>query len=296
MSRRWSHALVAVLAALHWARPGPSGPTARDLPGQGLLVALVASQAILIAAILPIAASAFTGGLGGFGLRLSDAGRCIRTGLLYLFAIFPVMMMVLVATEAAFRRVGWRIDDHSLLKMIQGEPGLGLVALVIASAVLAAPVAEELFFRGLVQSFLVRFFRVMMPPKGWPTMAFWARPPELLRAEAEAALARARELGEQPPDDLGAPPSPGEAGGQVEPLSPEQESRRAVAAIVVSAAVFAAAHYSVPVSVPAIFVLGLALGYAYERTGSLLAPITIHLGFNGLNIALFLLRPYLPMN
>jgi membrane protease YdiL (CAAX protease family) len=42
------------------------------------------------------------------------------------------------------------------------------------------------------------------------------------------------------------------------------------------------------IQLPAMFVLGLVLGYNYERTGRLYAPILIHTLFNGVSVALFL--------
>lgn len=54
----------------------------------------------------------------------------------------------------------------------------------------------------------------------------------------------------------------------------------------VAAALFALAHWSV-VTAPALlalFVLGLAFGWARERTGGLTAPIVAHALFNGLNL------------
>lgn len=52
-----------------------------------------------------------------------------------------------------------------------------------------------------------------------------------------------------------------------------------VMAIVLSAGVFAAAHVSLGAFVPLWF-LGIVLGVAYEHTGSLLVPMTIHGCFN----------------
>ena len=51
-------------------------------------------------------------------------------------------------------------------------------------------------------------------------------------------------------------------------------------AMIVSAALFSLVHWHLPTA-PAIFVLGLALAYVYERTGTLAAPIVFHSVFNG---------------
>ena len=55
-------------------------------------------------------------------------------------------------------------------------------------------------------------------------------------------------------------------------------------AIIASSIVFAAAHENVE-HWPALFVLAMCLGYAYERSGSLFRPIFIHALFNGVTIA-----------
>ena len=50
--------------------------------------------------------------------------------------------------------------------------------------------------------------------------------------------------------------------------------------MVISGFFFAAVHLHVQ-TFPALFLLGLALAYLYERTGTLAAPITFHAIFNG---------------
>jgi membrane protease YdiL (CAAX protease family) len=92
--------------------------------------------------------------------------------------------------------------------------------------------------------------------------------------------------------DLDAPPSPAEAGGQAEPLTPRQVARRALVAIIVTAVLFAAVHFPQPQSIPAIFLLALGLGYAYERTGSLVAPIVMHMIFNAVNMLIFMVPEF----
>lgn len=59
-------------------------------------------------------------------------------------------------------------------------------------------------------------------------------------------------------------------------------------AIVLGAALFAAAHLgAVPLqALPMLFVLGLGLGVAIQRSGSLAVPIVMHMVFNAANVAL----------
>jgi membrane protease YdiL (CAAX protease family) len=62
-------------------------------------------------------------------------------------------------------------------------------------------------------------------------------------------------------------------------------------ALIGSAALFAAIHFSVVALAP-IFVLGLALAWIYRRTANLLAPIAMHATVNALSTALVLLARY----
>lgn len=63
-------------------------------------------------------------------------------------------------------------------------------------------------------------------------------------------------------------------------------------AVILTAAIFALVHRAgdaVPWhAIPALFVLGLAIGVAYERFKGLGVPIAMHAGFNAINIALVL--------
>jgi membrane protease YdiL (CAAX protease family) len=64
-------------------------------------------------------------------------------------------------------------------------------------------------------------------------------------------------------------------------------------ALALVSTVFALSHVHVPSIVP-LFVLAIGLGLAYEWTGSLLAPITMHALFNAIMVArLMLLRTQL---
>ena len=97
------------------------------------------------------------------------------------------------------------------------SPWLVLLGL---SVVVMAPLSEEVFFRGLVQSMLRRYLH-----RPW-------------------------------------------------------------VAVVVTGLLFSLLHWPYWYSMPALLALGIAIGYNYERTGRLWAPILIHALFNALNLAL----------
>jgi membrane protease YdiL (CAAX protease family) len=60
-------------------------------------------------------------------------------------------------------------------------------------------------------------------------------------------------------------------------------------AILIASMVFSLFHLSTPQNVPALFALGVVLGYNYERSGRLWPAIVVHMLFNGVMISLQLL-------
>ena len=63
-------------------------------------------------------------------------------------------------------------------------------------------------------------------------------------------------------------------------------------AIAAAAGVFGLMHAGTPQFVPALVVLGVLLGYLYERTGSLWTPISVHLLFNAKSLLWYHLQGY----
>ena len=126
-------------------------------------------------------------------------------------AILPVCYGVLVVTQLLMPEQWVRI--HPILEFTPGASPFWLAAVLVSTVVLA-PLAEELLYRGLLQSMIRQH-----TSSPWP-------------------------------------------------------------AILLTSAVFAASHFGQCQDMPALFVLAVALGYNYERTGRLVAPILLHALFN----------------
>ena len=182
----------------------------------------VCQSAFSLVAGLAVASLAFRNGASrgmGFNSRrwLNDS---IRAVIAYL-AVLPLCEILRLAA-------GWTIvvllsqperfvQQHVLLKALSTVAAPWQV-LAIVSAVILAPLAEEVFFRGLVQSMLRRY------------------------------------------------------------------CGNAWIAILITSALFALVHWQQLHAIPALFVLSVALGYNYERTGRLHAPILIHVFFNAMYV------------
>lgn len=181
-------------------------------PIRAAVVAVLPAQLALIGGALALGRS-FRHGVGrGMGLSLRHWTFDAWRALVGLLAVFPVCVGLVLLTQLLLPP-----SPHPMLEMI-GRGRQPWLTLAAVSAVVLAPLAEELFFRGLLQS----LFRQVLRPWG---------------------------------------------------------------AILATSAIFAVVHIGQPQAIPALFALSVTLGYNYERTGRLIAPIAIHAGFNAIFVA-----------
>ncbi|MCA1569248.1 MAG: CPBP family intramembrane metalloprotease [Chloroflexi bacterium] len=146
-----------------------------------------------------------------------DPGGAIRTGLGWGVVAWFGATLASAGVVWVLERLGLDAQPQAAARAIQMvEPWLVILAVVIL-----APIAEEVFFRGVVFNAWLR--------EGGRRWAF-----------------------------------------------------------IGSSVLFAAIHISVVALLP-IFLLGLALAWIYQRTGNLLAPITMHATTNGISVAVALL-------
>lgn len=118
------------------------------------------------------------------------------------------------------------------------------------TAVLLAPIIEEILFRGVLQSWLQRFSAATLRN---PTGFIAGGPDEIDRLQPTASR----------PSKIHWP------------------------AILITAAVFGLAHYSQGPAPYSLFVFSLGLGYLYQRSGNLLACIIMHMILNAITMTLF---------
>jgi len=145
--------------------------------------------------------------------------------------VAPLVLLSLMGTEwtlEAFHHTESHI--HVMLKMLGESETPGSRALILFSVLIIAPISEEMFFRGFIQTILVSLF----------------------------ARFRRDKIGSAAPRWI---------------------------PVLLTSLLFALAHPWW--SWPPIFVLALCLGYAYERTGNLWAPIAIHALFNATSVVIY---------
>jgi membrane protease YdiL (CAAX protease family) len=245
-------AAVYVMVAHPRGRGSDDRPTTQSVELTQKETVLVGTAGPVVAFIALLAATGILrrGGVGRMGFRLSRLPRGAALGLLGICFVMPVMSWLSVFMVWLYRRVGFEHPmKHDLLQILgqRGEPPW-LKYLIVVTAVVVAPVFEELFFRGHVQTLARRIFA---PPT---------------RADETGGGGMLQYAG------------PGAPSARTDPTV------RVWAAVVVTSIAFAIVH--APWTWPMIFVLSLCLGYAYERTGNLWVPIVMHALFNGISTAI----------
>jgi len=193
---------------------------------QQALLALSGYLAGLAAAFIVVRLLRISAPNSGLAARPRDVGA----GVLCFLLALPVVNAAAAGALALYQRLAGPVESaiahDTLQKLVDNRSDPWAWALA-AAAVIAAPIVEEVLYRGLLQSALLRL-------TGRPWVAVFA-----------------------------------------------------------SSAIFALMHrLGAPVpwyAVATIFVLGVAMGLAFERTKSLAVPITMHVLFNAMNVAMAVL-------
>ena len=195
------------------------------------LMAMLTAQLAMLAivpAILIRASVACEGGLRGFGLRfdrpLPTLGSAILAALvLIVLTIGTIGLAVMVSMLMGYERPDQ--IAHPTLEALQETKNVGIFAALVFGAAIVAPIAEELVFRGMVQTAILQS---------------------------------------------------GLLGGRWR-------------AITITSGLFVLMHVGLPwQTLPGLFVLSMGLGYVYERTGRIWAPILVHAIFNWFQLGLLL--------
>jgi len=163
------------------------------------------------------------------GWSLHRWGAGVLAGADAFVSVYPVCFALVLLTSLFVET-----PTHQVLEQLRSADTFTGVLLVF-TAVVVAPIAEETLFRGWLQSGLRSFFETFVES---PT-----------------------------------------------PKQPIGHTARA-AAIVLSSVCFAAVHVPYWHAMPALFALSVCLGLLFERRGTLVAPIALHLLFNAWNVAI----------
>jgi membrane protease YdiL (CAAX protease family) len=226
----------AVVLAASWLSPRIVAP--RGFIGQAIVPSALVNGGLALLAV--VVAGFALGGAGGrdgdpprgllargaLGIGLAAPGRegpATLLGLRLVCMAFPLYSLVQIASTRGFQALGWRREPNPAAAAFLTTESAADLAAIALLAVLLAPLAEEVLFRGF-----------LLPP--------------LRRLLGFRAAAAATSL------------------------------------------LFALLHP--PMDRAAIFVLGYALAVAYERSGSLRAPLAAHAANNAWGIVVLAVERY----
>jgi membrane protease YdiL (CAAX protease family) len=222
--------------------------------------------------------------LADLGLHVKRWRRQMAVGAQYALLMTPVVYAVQFVAVMI-----WSRQKHPVEQMILNKFTVSGAILAILSTTVLAPLVEELLFRCIIQRWLCR----LLGGSG-------KREPQALRVDdfepTSDNLAVVQPL--DPASSLPqwnpyAPP----VAQQLAPTFPlpgkstdlPGQPHSSHLAIFFTSLAFAAMHAPQWPAPIAIFLLAMALGTVYQRTGSLIAAVTMHGTFNGISTVLLLL-------
>jgi membrane protease YdiL (CAAX protease family) len=257
-----------------------------------------AVNAAILAVILPLLRVMSDARASDLGLPGRPLGRNLLTGVVSYLILAPIVFgTMLIAVQI------WKPRAHPVLQMISTQLSPSVAALALVAAVVLAPLTEEILFRGVLLGYFTRIScrlpRTAHSPVSELHGSDLARDQALeidRRDEApfivgdaslQTALAAANPYA--PPDGPLSKPA-------AKPRPPRVNAVSLLLPNILVSVIFAALHGPQwPAPVP-LFLLSLGLGYLYQRTGSIVAPIALHATFNGVSTAMLLLATMAGIN
>jgi len=202
-----------------------------------------------------------------FGLESRRVPIDVLRGIL----AWPILAPIVFGMYYAATRIWADPVKHPIEAWARQNPSLSAWAMIFFAAVVVAPLTEEFLFRGVLLGWLNR-------------IATGRSKPDRIVVDGLAEPWEATPTdGESLPDHPSATP--------IEPEEPRPSyvGLRLFLANLMVSFVFAMMHAQVWPSPIPLFLLAMALGVLYQRTGSLIAPIALHMTFNGISTGILYL-------
>ena len=241
--------LLVTLTVIH-ILSGAGPPTEPDLVATSVGFAVLTS--VFAAIVITLSgATASDLGLPLNGIQLRGDVRLGAAGwLACLLPVFGVQYVLIIL----FRQT----SQNPVIKLVEERPEWPILAVAFFSAVIVAPICEELIFRVLLQGWLERVEGRLR-----------GRSDELELVAPDAGDVQSNE---ETPVKLSHDGKIERSGG--------------VIPILVSSLLFSLAHFGNGPDPVAIFVFALFLGYLYQRTHRLVPCVVVHMLFNGLSLVM----------
>jgi membrane protease YdiL (CAAX protease family) len=242
-------------------RPANQGVPIGEQSEAELLVQLAIINVLLTILVPCLVRLTSNATLLDLGLNFENWKKQMSVGAVAALLMTPAVL----AIQSLAIRI-WPPHKHPVEDMILEQFTVGVALLAVVSTMILAPLIEEILFRGVVQRWLTRL--LCATPGGSENQ----HAPDALQLEMTSWSSDVR-VGER---------------SEVTTMEPEEDStvapgaaRFSTSAIVTTSLLFAAMHLPQWPAPIGIFLLSMALGALYQRTGSLISAITMHGAFNG---------------
>jgi membrane protease YdiL (CAAX protease family) len=103
------------------------------------------------------------GGLRGFGLAPDKIGWGVALGLLAYVILFPILYVDNILVSWLYMAAGHAPTVHETVKDIESTPDFNVRLIFALVAGIGAPIAEEIFFRGFLQTAFIQKFWGFVP-------------------------------------------------------------------------------------------------------------------------------------
>jgi membrane protease YdiL (CAAX protease family) len=254
------------------ARPDDDKPKVggnNELTQTDLLLQLAAINSLLLILVPALVRITSGASLADFGLSLVDWRRQLAIGVTAALLMTPAVIAIQIAAVQI-----WRSRKHPVEEMVLDSFSPGIALLAVVSTMVLAPMIEELLFRAIVQRWLSHLVGSRGSSESLSNDQLVAEPAVGdLTAQIDVASTGSGEAKRTDQESL---------------LNPAEPEPRSYLAILCTSLFFAAMHAAQWPAPIAIFILSVALGTLYQRTGSLLAAIVMHGTFNGYSTLLLL--------
>jgi len=217
--------------------------------------------------------------LADFGFSRGGWRRDMRLGAATFFALAPLVYGL------QFMLVKWVESKHPLIELLKRDHDSALVATVVVSAVVVAPIVEEFLFRVLLQGWLES------AAAGWRTAGNACRGDR----PAQQIIAHPSDGPKATEADrttFAVLDSTGDANRQEDPADKLPERAVPYWPIAVSSVTFGLMHWSHGPDFAPLILLAVGLGYLYRQTHRILPCIVVHLLLNLLSMTGFLIDLY----
>jgi membrane protease YdiL (CAAX protease family) len=165
----WAICTLAV-GSLHQARlKRQRQPAATKLSENETVIFSGVTELAVLTTMLAATIGTRTDGIRQTGINLRRFPKGVLGGILGIAIVLPLILYVNGFTVWALDHWKQANPPHELLEILKNNPSAWLRAADVIAAGLVAPIAEEMFFRGLLQTLIRNLFN-----NSWPAILFTA--------------------------------------------------------------------------------------------------------------------------